>query len=283
MSRGMTFALSLVAVASIGAQTQRAPRGAEGAVAAGSPAQPANQTMKQLARGTEYAVASMAPRATLTAEHVLRSGGNAFDAIVAGQAVVGGGPPNMNGVGRGATLLIYDAKQKKVLSLNAEGTAPKLATIEWYKANQGGKIPVDDSLLAGTVPGVVDAWYILLSRWGTRSFAELLAPAIDLAERGVPMGRTLNSPALQKYPTSARVYAAPDGRSWNDGEVWKNPDLARTLRRLVEAEKEAAPKGRQAALKAARDRFYKGDIAREMAKFSEENGGLFPYQGFAEY
>src|ERR1035441_6086959 len=243
MIRKTALALSLVAAASLSAQTQ---------------------TMKQLARGTEYAAASMMPQAALTAEHVLRSGGNAFDAIVAGQAVLGVVQPNMNGIGSDATLLIYDAKQKKVLSLNAEGTAPKLATIEWYKANHGGKIPADDSLLSGTVPGVVDAWYILLSRWGTRSFAELLAPAIDLAERGVPMGRTLNSPALQKYPTSARVYAAPDGRSWNDGEVWKNPDLARTLRRLVEAETQAASHGRQAALKAARDRFYKGDIAREM-------------------
>ena len=256
MNRKIALALSLVAVASLSAQTQ---------------------TMKQLVRGTEYAAASMMPQATLTAEHVLRSGGNAFDAIVAGQAVLGIVQPNMNGIGSDATLLIYDAKQKKVLSLNAEGTAPKLATIEWYKANQGGKIPVDDSLLAGTVPGVVDAWYILLSRWGTRSFAELLAPAIELAERGVPMGRTLNSPALRKYPTSARVYAAPDG------EGWKNPDLARTLRRLVEAEKQASPQGRQAALKAARDRFYKGDIAREMAKFSEENGGLFRYEDFAAY
>ena len=262
MIRRIVWAVSLVAVTSLSAQTQ---------------------TMKQLARGTEYAAASMMPQATLTAEHVLHTGGNAFDAIVAGQAVLGVVQPNMNGVGSDATLLIYDAKQRKVFSLNAEGTAPKLATIEWYKANQGGKIPVDDSLLAGTVPGVVDAWYILLSRWGTRSFEELLAPAIELAERGVPMGPTLNVPAFRKYPTSARVYAAPDGRSWNYGEVWKNPDLARTLRRLVDAEKQAASQGRQAALKAARDRFYKGDIAREMANFSEENGGLFRYEDFAGY
>src|SRR4029077_4235327 len=129
---------------------------------------------------------------------------------------------------------------------------------------------------------LVDAWFILLSRWGTKSFAEVLQPAIELAERGVPMGRTLNSRALQKYPSTARVYA-PNGKVWKDGEIWKNPDLARTLRRLVEAEKEAAPKGRIAALKAARDRFYKGDIAREMAAFSEENGGLFRYEDFAGY
>ncbi len=248
-----------------------------------APPRPANQTMKQLVRGTEYAVASMMPQASLTAEHVLRAGGNAFDAIVAGQAVLGVVQPNMNGMGSDATLLIYDAAAQKVWSLNAEGTAPRLATIEWYRKNRGGKIPVNDSLLAGTVPGVMDAWYILLSRWGTKSFGELLAPAIELCERGVPMGRMLNSAALAKYPTSKKVYGAPDGQRWKEGEVWKNPDLARTFRKLVEAEKEALPQGRQAALKAARDRFYKGDIAREMARFSEENGGLFRYEDFASY
>ena len=241
------------------------------------------QTMKPLARGTDYAAASMMPQATLTAEHVMRAGGNAFDAIVAGQAVLGVVEPNLSGVGSDAVLLIYDAKQKKVFSLNAEGTAPKLATIEWYQANQGGKIPVNDSLLSGTVPGVVDAWYILLSRWGTKTFGELLAPAIEIAERGVPMGRSLNSAALMKYPTSRKVYGPPDGKRWNDGDVWKNPDLARTLRRLVEAENQASGKGRQAGLQAARDRFYKGDIAREMAQFSEETGGLFRYEDFANY
>jgi gamma-glutamyltranspeptidase/glutathione hydrolase len=279
MNRKVSLALAAAACIAAVAQTQRVPTEAAGSQ---TPPQLANQTMKQLVRGTEYAAASMMPQATLTAEHVLRSGGNAFDAIVAGQAVLGVVQPNMNGIGSDATLLIYDANQKKVFSLNAEGTAPKLATIEWYKANQDGKIPLNDTLLSGTVPGVVDAWYILLSRWGTRNFGELLAPAIELAERGVPIGRTLNSAALRKYPTTARVYA-PDGKRWNDGEVFKNPDLARTLRRLVEAEKEAAPQGRQAALKAARDRFYKGDIAHEMAKFSEENGGLFRYEDFAGY
>jgi len=240
--------------------------------------------MKQLARGSLWAAASMSPQATLAAEHMLEAGGNSFDAIVAGQAVLGLMQPSLNGMGSDATLLIYDAKANKVWSLNAEGTAPKLATIAWYKEHQGGKIPVDDSLLAGTVPGVMDAWYILLSKWGTKRFADVLAPAIEMAERGVPIGgRGLSNAALRKYPTSLKLFAPPDGQRWNDGELWKNPDLARTWRRLIEAERQASIEGRLAGLKAARDLFYKGDIAREMAKFSEDNGGLFRYDDFAAY
>jgi gamma-glutamyltranspeptidase / glutathione hydrolase len=242
------------------------------------------QTMKQLVRGADYAAASMAPLPTLTAEHILQAGGNAFDAIVAGQAVLGLVQPSLNGLGSDATLLIYSAKEGKVYSLNAEGAAPKLATIEWYKTHQGGKIPVNDSLLSATVPGAVDAWYIMLSKWGTKTFAEVLQPAIELAERGVPIGgRGLSSQALQKYPTSMKLFAPPNGQRWIEGELWKNPDLARTLRRLVAAEKQASGQGRLAGLKAARDLFYKGDIAREMGKFSEENGGLFRYEDFAGY
>src|SRR5260370_13177047 len=91
------------------------------------------QTMKTLARGADFAVASITQQAALTEERVLRAGGNAFDAIVAGQAVLGVAQPSANGIGSDAVLLVYEAKSKKVFSINAEGTAPKLATIDWYK------------------------------------------------------------------------------------------------------------------------------------------------------
>src|SRR2546423_1028332 len=246
-----------------------------------------NRTMRPVVRGQHFAVASMKAEATRAAERVLEKGGNAFDAIVAGQAVLGLVDGAMNGIGADATLLVYDAKTRKVYSINAEGTAPKLATIEWYKEHNGGKLPVNDSLLSGTVPGCIDAWYILLDRWGTMSFAQVLAEAIDLADNGFPAGDSFARAAattqkIRKYPTSARVYL-PNGRAPLAGEIFRNPDLARTLRRLVEAETQARGKGRHEALKNARDRFYKGDIAREMAKFSEDNGGLFRYEDFAGY
>jgi gamma-glutamyltranspeptidase / glutathione hydrolase len=244
-------------------------------------------TTRPVIRGTQYAVASMKPQSTQAAEQILRAGGNAFDAAVAGQAVLGIADCANNGVGSDAVLLLYDARAKKVISLNAEGTAPKLATIEWYRKNQGGKIPVDDGLLSATVPGVVDAWFILLDRFGTKSFAEVLAPAIEIAEKGYPVSdRTARlfagTAKLRKYPSSVSLLKL-DTTDYQGGMIVKNPDLARTFRKLVEAEKENLPKGRHEALKAARDRFYKGDIAREMARFSEQNGGLFRYEDFAAY
>src|SRR5213083_2391436 len=119
-----------------------------------------NRTMRPVVRGQHFAVASMKAEATRAAERILEKGGNAFDAIVAGQAVLGIVDAAMNGVGSDAVLLVYDARTKKVYSINAEGTAPRLATIQWYREHNGGKLPVNDGLLSATVPGDVDAWYI---------------------------------------------------------------------------------------------------------------------------
>ncbi len=241
-------------------------------------------TMRPIIRGTHAAVSSMKPEATRAAENILRAGGNAFDAAVAGQAVLALVDPAANGIGSDAEILIYDAKTRQPYSINAEAPAPKLATIEWYNKNNGGKIPTNDGLLSGSIPGTVDAWYILLDRWGTMSFEKVLEQAIEIAENGFPLpanlARNLASSKLAKYPTSKKVYQS---KRYTEGQLFKNPDIARTLRKLVEAEKQNTSKGRHAALKAARDRFYKGDIAQTMAKFSEQNGGLFRYEDFANY
>src|SRR6266849_5668595 len=173
----------------------------------------AARTMRPIVRGQHFAVASMKAEATRAAERILEKGGNAFDAIVAGQAVLGIVDAAMNGVGSDAVLLVYDAKTKKVYSIDAEGTAPRLATIEWYKQHNGGKLPVNDSLLSGTVPGCIDAWYILLDLWGTMSVAQVLAEAITLAENGFPVGDSLarafttpiSDKKLRKYPTSVKL------------------------------------------------------------------------------
>ena len=245
------------------------------------------RTMRPVIRGRQAAVSSMKAEATEAASRILQRGGNAFDAVVGGQAALAVTDFALNGVGSDAVVLVYDAREKKALSINAEPRAPKLATIEWYEKNSDSKIPNSDGLLSGGLPGVVDAWYILLDRWGTLSFEQVLQPAIDLAENGFPLseGRArmiAGSQKILKYPSTMKIYK-PNGEAPEAGEIFRNPDLARTLKKLVEAEKENEVKGRHEALKAARDRFYKGDIAREMAAFSEANGGLFRYEDFVEY
>jgi gamma-glutamyltranspeptidase/glutathione hydrolase len=228
----------------------------------------------------------MKHQATQAGVRILEAGGNAFDAAVAAQAVLALVDPSMNGYGSDAVLLVYDAKARTVWSINAEGTAPKLATIDWYKKNNNGRLPTNDGLLSGTVPGVVDAWFTLLDRWGTMTFAQVLQPAIEIAEEGFPLpeglARSIAGRKLQKYASSVKLYW-PGGKAPHAGELLRNPDAGRTLRKLVDAENAAVAKGRSAALRAARDRFYTGDIAKTMAEFSEANGGLFRYDDFASY
>lgn len=246
-----------------------------------------SRTLRPVIRGTQYAVSSMKPQATEAAVRILEAGGNAFDAAVAGQAVLALVNPESNGFGADAVVLVYDAREKKVHSINAEGTAPRLATIDWYNKNNGGRIPSSDGLLSASLPAVIDAWYIMLDRWGTMTFAQVLERAIDVAENGYPIGEGLSraiagSKKIQKYPSTMKVYF-PNGRAPQPGELFRNPDSARMLRKLVDAEKAATGKGRREALRAARDRFYKGDIAMTMGDFSEKNGGLYRYEDFAGY
>jgi gamma-glutamyltranspeptidase / glutathione hydrolase len=271
---GIIVACVLALTSAASTQTQQQPQQGFG------------RTMRPMIMGTRYAVSSMKHEATEAAVRILEAGGNAFDAAVAGQAVLALVDPASNGYGSDAVVLVYDAKSKHVFSINAEGTAPRLATIDWYKQNHGGTLPVSDGLLSGTVPGVVDAWFVMLDRWGTMTFAQVLQPAIEVAEEGFPLpsglARSMGSSKMKKYPSSVKVYM-PDGKAPAAGSLFRNLDAARTLRKLVEAEKQAAGKGRRAGLLAARDRFYKGDIAKTMATFSEQNGGLFRYEDFAGY
>src|SRR5262249_19071716 len=186
-----------------------------------------------------------------------------------------------------AMILVYPAAERRVWSINATGTAPKLATIDWFERNAGGQIPANDGLFCASLPTVIDACYTLLDRWGTMTFAELFAPAIDLAENGFPVSEYFveyfveHRNKLAKYPTTARIFL-PDGNAPAPGVNLRNPDLARTLRRIVDAEQKASG-DRRARLKAARDFFYRGDLAREMAAFIEDNGGLYRYDDIAGY
>lgn len=260
----------------------------------------ANGATRPVIRGTEAAVSACKPEAALVGYEILQQGGNAFDAAVAAQAVLALTDPAMNGIGSDAMILVYDAKAKKVKAINAAGWAPNLATIEWYNENNNGEIPANDGLLSATVPAVVDAWCTMLDEWGTMRLEEVLQPALKMAEDGFPISESLasqlnSSQKLRKYPTSKALYFPNGKTSWKAGDILTNPQLAKTFRTLIAAEKKANPGkgkgpkhnkgkvGHSAGLKAARDAFYKGDIAKKFAKFSEENGGLFRYEDFAEF
>src|SRR5262249_45712678 len=195
-------------------------------------------TMRPVIRGRQGAVTSMKPEATEAARRILQAGGNAFDAVVAGQAALAVTDFALNGVGSDAVILLYDAKARRVVSINAEPRAPKLATIEWYQKNNGGKLPSSDGLLSGGIPGGVEAWYLLLDKWGTMSFAQVLEPAIRLAEEGFPLSEKLargiaTSRKIRQYPSTMRVYM-PSGQAPKPGDIFKNVDLAATLKKLVE-------------------------------------------------
>jgi len=100
--------------------------------------------------------------------------------------------PHMTGVGGDAAILVYVAAEQKIWSINAAGTAPALTSIEWFERNAGGRIPANYGLLCASLPTVIDACYTMLDRWGTMTFAEVMEPAIELAENGFPVSGGLN-------------------------------------------------------------------------------------------
>jgi gamma-glutamyltranspeptidase/glutathione hydrolase len=248
--------------------------------------------------GTHGMVASGHPLAARAGIKMLEQGGNAIDAGVAqvfAQSVL---EFNLFGIGGECPILIYSAKDRKVYAINGQGVAPKAATIEWFRSNHIELIP-DDGFLPATTPAVLDSLVIALDRFGTMTLAQVMEPAIELAEQGFPMYpgfrntiRSMERRLREEWPSSAKVFL-PGGRVPEVGDIFVQKDLARTFRRIVEVEKKNRKKGRSAAMRSARDFFYKGDIAREIVRYQREfkvrdsNGfvsnGLFTEEDLAGY
>ena len=176
---------------------------------------------------------------------------------------------------------------KKVTSIVGQGWAPKGATIDWYMSRGKDLLPI--GLDPAVIPGVLHAALTVLERWGTMSFEAVSRRAIEHAEKGFPLRpRTTQSieanlKFIQSWPANSRMWLKPDGSTYKAGETIKLPALAKTLTRMVEAERAAAKKGRAAGIAAARDRFYKGDIAREMVAFLKAHQAPFELDDFAEF
>lgn len=253
-----------------------------------------------------YRPTLMSTRGMISTEHylsaeagmqVLRAGGNAFDAAVAAALAEGVLNPHMHTFGGELSALAYSASDEKVFSINGNTVAPKAATREWFQ-QQGIRLIPGRGVLAAGPCAAPDAFISALQRFGTRSFAQVVAPALELAENGFPMHGALRGPApaylnmdfsiagnaehfRQHWPSSAKVYLS--GGSLPDiGQVMTNPDLARTFRRLMAAE-ERAGGDRLDGLAAARTEFYEGSIAQTIAAHAKEQGGLLSAEDLADF
>ena len=216
---------------------------------------------------------------------ILEQGGNAIDAGVATVFAASVVEISHFGFGGEVPTMIYDAKTKQVYVINGQGSAPKAATPELFKAK--GKVD-SNGPLGATMPAVMDAMAIALERFGTMRLEQVMAPAIELAD-GFPMYAFLrdflvsNRERTEAYKWGHLYYA--NGRVPDVGEVFRQPNLARTFRTIVAAEKEAFQKtpDRGAAIRAGRDAFYKGDIARRIADANRAEGGVFTYDDLANF
>jgi gamma-glutamyltranspeptidase/glutathione hydrolase len=253
--------------------------------AAEAPASERREQTRPAVAGLNGLVAAGHPIASSAGLQMLLKGGNAFDAAVAVGAMVALGEPEMNGIGGNGFMTIFEKKSGKVHSIGMAGAAPRaLNPAEMNPAT------LNAGMKAGIVPGNLGGYLSVLDRLGTMSIAEVFAPAIEYAERGYPIDPMLAASIdrgknnLAKYPTTAKIFL-PGGQPLKAGDLLKNPDYAGTLKKLVEAERQAKAKNasRSAAIKAAFDRFYKGDIAQEFERFFKENGGLLTAADLAAY
>jgi gamma-glutamyltranspeptidase / glutathione hydrolase len=245
-----------------------------------------SSTYRPEVRGRVGVVAAGRHFAAEAGMRMLARGGNAVDAGVAATFAAAVSEISHFGLGGEVPIIIYLANRREVVVVNGQGTAPAAASVEAFARQR--RIPIGGPS-AGTVPAVVDALCIALAEFGTLSLTETLTPAIELAD-GFPwydyltlyLRRELERVVAQ--PSGARVYLqGPGGTIPAVGSVFRQPDLARTLRSLAETEQRNAGEGRARAIYAARDRFYRGDIGRRIATAVQQAGGLLTTEDLAGY
>ncbi len=210
------------------------------------------------------------PLATQVALDILKAGGNAVDAAIAANAVLGLVEPTGNGVGGDLFAIVWDAETKALYGLNASGRSPRSLTLDYFIENGYEGIPSYGPLPV-SVPGCVDGWFELHEKFGSMDMDQILKPAIDYAMEGFPVTELIayywagGAKALSRYPNVAGVYM-PGGKAPAKGEIFKNPYLAGTLEKIARGGREA---------------FYKGDIARTIDTFMKEQGGFLSYEDLA--
>ncbi len=218
-------------------------------------------------------VAASQPLAARAGVQILERGGNAIDAAIAANATMGLMEPTGNGIGGDLFILYYEARTGTVHGLNASGWAPTGLTPA-FLAGKGIKAMPQRGIYSVTVPGVVAGWDAMRERFGTKPFSELLAPAIHYAEQGFPLSEVTarnwgNSVKLHSaHPNSRKTYLVDGERAPRAGEVFRNPDLAGSLRRIAER---------------GREGYYTGPTAEAIRAISKEQGGTFTAADLSEY
>ena len=251
----------------------------------------AQRTQKPPLHAKHWIAITGKPLSATAGSMIFAKGGNAVDAACA-MLAAGTTMGDVLSWGGETQALIYNPKTKKVIGINALGVAPSGATAEFYRS-KGYRYPPEYGPLAAVTPGTPGGLMTMLAEYGTMSLAEVLAPAIQMAD-GYPMeAQTANSieqhkAEIKKWKYSRELYLTHAGESREApeaGEIFVQKNLAVTLRKLVEAEAQAlkAGKSRKEAIYAAYDRFYKGDIARELVRGVREEGGLFTMEDLANW
>jgi gamma-glutamyltranspeptidase/glutathione hydrolase len=248
--------------------------------------QPGNyEAYRPRVMGTHGVIASGHYLATQIGYDIFRAGGNAFDAGVASAMAAKALKMDYAGwVGVGP-LVLYSAREHQVITRTGAGTLPALGTFAYF--TEHGKTKLDTQL----VPADVDVWLAALERYGTMSFEKVAMPTAEMVERGYPLYKMqqyiilADQEGIRRYPYNASFFfqAAPQG--YRIGSIMKNPDLGKTIRYMIDAERKAlgAGKSRQEAIHAARDAFYTGEPAHAVDKLFRELGGLMRYEDMAHY
>ena len=251
-------------------------------------------TTRPVVSGTQGVVSAGHPLVSMAGMRMLLSGGNAFDAAVAAGFAAAVVEPTASYTLCGECVaLIHDARTRETMALSGQGTAAALATVSLFRERRLERIPTGpgaNAHLSFTVPGAVDAYLTLLETHGTKSVSDVLAPAFHYAEHGFPMYEymrgLLDIPDTRKqfdlYPPGGTAVFYPGGRVPDVGELFIQPALGGTLRRLVEADTKSRGH-RTAGIAAARERFYRGDVAATIGGFSERVGGLLRASDLAGY
>lgn len=244
------------------------------------------RTTRPVIMGTRYMVSAGHYLAAAAGARVLEQGGNAFDAGVAAALCVNVVQADLTNLGGVAPVCVYRADTGAVETISGLGWWPEATDPAVFRDHYGGRIR--RGIHRCVIPAAVDAWLTVLERHGTMRFAEVCEPAIDLAENGFPMHsvmwETFTKPAalaaMRSWPSTAQVFL-PNGSPVDIGHRVVQRDLAKTLRLLAEAEQAAA--SREAGIHAARERFYYGDIAEAMERFSEQHGGWITRKDLAGF